>query len=67
MNLKGGLIILNFMFLGTVSMFAQSDGIRTAQVTARLILSEVYNIEITEGLDIKFNVYNKEQFDNGIE
>jgi hypothetical protein len=49
MNLKGGLIILNFMFLGTVSMFAQSDGIRTAQVTARLILSEVYNIEITEG------------------
>ncbi|MFT6735835.1 MAG: hypothetical protein ACJAS9_004049 [Polaribacter sp.] len=67
MNLKGGLIILNFMFLGTVSIFAQSDGIRTAQVTARLILSEVYNIEITEGLDIKFNVYNKEQFDNGIE
>lgn len=55
------------MFLGTVSIFAQSDGIRTAQVTARLILSEVYNIEITEGLDIKFNVYNKEQFDNGIE
>jgi hypothetical protein len=55
------------MFLGTVSMFAQSDGIRTAQVNALLILSEVYNIEIIEGEDIQFNVNNKEQFDNGIE
>ena len=39
----------------------------TANVTARLILNEVYNIEIAEGEDIQFAFNTKEDYDNGIE
>ena len=46
--------------------FAQTPT-TTANVTARLVLNEVYNIEITEGEDIQFAFNSKEDYDNGIE
>jgi hypothetical protein len=45
---------------------AQSPATK-ANVIARLILNEVYNIEISEGEDIQFAFNTKEDYDNGIE
>jgi len=63
-NIKSLITLICVCIIG--GSFAQSPA-TTANVTARLILNEVYNIEISEGEDIQFAFNTKEDYDNGIE